>query len=291
MTIRHLEIFYEVCHKGSITKAAEYLNMAQPAVSRAVRELESYYGISLFERMNRKLYITEAGEELRVYAGFILGQLEEARTVLREKGSVTKVRTGINESYGRSILPKWLADFTEKYPDIPLQIIVNNSKMIEEKLLHNELDIGIMDAPENGEYFYAEPLMEEKMTAVCAPEFDLPVCVSLKDLENVPVLMREQGSGLRIHIEQLFVKSNVKPRIQMESISMQSLIEACRSGLGVLFAPRITVSAYLEEGSLRELEIRTPMGRRKYYLVYHKNKYLSRSMKVFKEYVMNLKGE
>ena len=64
MTLRHLRIFSEVCRQESITLAAESMNMAQPAVSYAIRELESYYGTKLFERMNRRLYITESGEQL-----------------------------------------------------------------------------------------------------------------------------------------------------------------------------------------------------------------------------------
>ena len=286
MTIRHLEIFSEVCRKGSVTKAAEVLNMAQPAVSRAIRELEAYYETQLFERMNRKIYVTETGEELRMYANFILGQLEEARTVVRDWENMVKIRLGVNESCGRSVLSDWFAGFTKKHPDIPMSININNSKVIEEMLLYNELDIGLIDRPENTQSFHMKPLMEERMTAVCARDFDVPESVSPEELERVPMLMREQGSGLRTHVEQLFMSSGVRPEIKMESISMQSLIEACRNGLGVLFAPRITVSALLESGQLRELEVRTKMERRKYYLVYHKNKYLARSMKIFRDYLL-----
>ena len=79
MTLRHLMIFSTVCRLGSITQAAEELNMAQPSVSLAIRELESYYGIRLFERMHRRLYITEAGERLYGYANSILTQCKEAK--------------------------------------------------------------------------------------------------------------------------------------------------------------------------------------------------------------------
>ena len=79
MTLRHFHIFSTVCKKESITKAAEELNMAQPAVSFAIRELESYYGTKLFERMNRRLYITDAGKQLLVYADSVLAQCKEAK--------------------------------------------------------------------------------------------------------------------------------------------------------------------------------------------------------------------
>lgn len=288
MTLRHLQIFSEVCQKESITKAAEYLNMAQPAVSRAVRELENYYGIRLFERMNRRLYLTEAGEQLRSYADSILGQFEEARVVVRDKGQMTEVRIGVNESYGRGVLPGWLSDFSKQQPNIPWKLIVNNSRIIEEKVLHNELDFGIMDYPENPEFFRMIMLLDERMAAVCARDFDLPEQVSLQELRNIPFLVREPGSGSRNYIERLFIQNNVKPLIRMESISTQSLIEVCKSGLGVLFVPRILVNAYLENGTLRELAIGDDVERRQYYLVHHKSKYLSKSMKMFQAYVTGI---
>ena len=285
MTIRHLEIFLEVCQKDSITRAAESLNMAQPAVSRAIREMENYYGLRLFERMNRKLYITEAGEELRSYAASITRQFEEARIAIRDRGQMTEVRVGVNASYGRSVLPGWMEDFSSKNPKIPWKILINNSKVIEEKVLCNELDFGIMDEPENPECFWRELLLDERMAAVCAKDFPLPEDFSVRALEKVPFLVREEGSGSRNYTEQLFQKHQIKPLIRMESISTQSLIEVCKKGLGVLFVPRILVSNSLNEGTLRELNIRDQQERRKYYLVRNKSKYLSKSMKIFQAYV------
>lgn len=291
MTIRHLEIYSEVCKKGSITRAAESLNMAQPAVSRAIQELENYYGILLFERMNRKLYITEAGEQLRSYADSIMGQFEEARVVIRDRGQMTEVRVGVNASYGRSILPGWIDDFSRQNPQIPWKLMVNNSRVIEQKLLSNELDFGIMDEPENRESLQTEVLLDDRMAVVCAKDFPVPEHIPVKELENVPFLVREAGSGSRNYTEQIFLKNNIKPFIRMESISTQSLIEVCKNGLGVLFVPRILVSAFLKDGTLRELKIGDQEKRRKYYLVRHKNKYLSKSMKLFQVFVESVHQE
>ena len=83
MTLRHLEIFSAVCAQESFTRAAEQLNMAQPAVSLAIRELEVFYNVRLFERMNRRVYLTEAGRTLRQYADTVLSQFQESVEVLR----------------------------------------------------------------------------------------------------------------------------------------------------------------------------------------------------------------
>ena len=100
MTLKHLRIFVEVCRMDSITKAAENLNMAQPAVSNAIRELESFYQVKLFERMNRKIYITSAGKYLCESADAILSQFDESKDVLLDIASSTKIRIGSNVSFG-----------------------------------------------------------------------------------------------------------------------------------------------------------------------------------------------
>ena len=100
MTIRHFEIFQTVCALGSITAAAGQLNMTQPAVSTAVRELESFYGTPLFERRNRRIYLTEAGGALLQYTGTILTQYQESVRALREESGHPLCRFGVNVTIG-----------------------------------------------------------------------------------------------------------------------------------------------------------------------------------------------
>ena len=105
MTLRHLEIFRAVCARESITQAAEQLNMTQPAVSLAVKELEAFYGVQLLERMNRRIYITEAGRSLLQYADAVLNQFEESVRVLRDSGAHSHCSFGMTVTIGESRLP------------------------------------------------------------------------------------------------------------------------------------------------------------------------------------------
>ena len=285
MTLKHFQIFSEVCRFGSITKAAEYMNMAQPAVSHAIRELESYYSARLFERMNRRIYITPAGEQLLAYANSILGQFNETRDVLRDAGRFTKVRIGTNVSYGTGIFPGMVSAFSKEHPDIPLFFTVHNSGKIEESLLRNELDFGIIDYPNNPLYFHYMLIREEEMAAVCTPEFEIPDTISMEEIEGIPLLVREKGSGSRNYVERILSDYSIKPLIKMESVSTQSLIEICKTGMGMLFLPLSLVKRQLEDGSLRKIKIIENKWERKYYLVYHKSKYLTQSMKLFLQYV------
>ena len=131
MTLRHFHIFSTVCKKESITKAAEELNMAQPAVSFAIRELESYYGTKLFERMNRRLYITDAGKQLLVYADSVLAQCNEAKDVLSDINAMTQIRLGANVSVGNSWLQNCIDGFEKIHPEIPIYTSVQNSSQLE----------------------------------------------------------------------------------------------------------------------------------------------------------------
>lgn len=309
MTLRHLNIFMEVCRSGSITRAAEELNMAQPAVSYAIRELESYYGVRLFERMNRRLYITEAGEQLMSYADSILVQFEEAKEVLKDRNAAAKIRIGTNVSYSVSKLPKLISGFRREHPEIPVYVRVENSAQIEEALIRNGLDFGIIDYPVKSELFFCDLLEEDPVTVACSPDFVMEAEGKIiegrqqKGMESaeekaktkeqktgeLPFLLRESGSGLRNtadRIIQNMEKKGICPVIVMESTSIQSLIGACMEGMGLLVLPRNVLRPYLEDGRLKEIPIGGVNLVRQYYLVYHKSKFLTKSMKAFKEYVL-----
>ena len=142
MTVRHMYIFKTVCECQSITAAAGKLNMTQPAVSVAIKELESFYQVKLFERMNRTIYLTEAGNTLREYADSILDQFEEAEAVLRDGTSMARCRLGVNVSVGETFLPGMLKLLEEKIPGIHMEVLVGNTVTIEEKLNENEREKG-----------------------------------------------------------------------------------------------------------------------------------------------------
>ena len=138
MTLRHLTIFRAVCQTESITLAAEHLNMTQPAVSLAVRELEDFYGVQLFERMNRRIYITEAGRTLLQYADTILSQYAESVQVLQEARHRGSCRFGVHVTFGETVLPSLLRRLAEQLPYITVRAFVTNTRENEEMLLREK---------------------------------------------------------------------------------------------------------------------------------------------------------
>lgn len=284
MTIRHLEIFSEICRQMSVTKAAEKLNMAQPAVSHALKELEEYYSTKLFERMNRRLYITPAGEQLLHYAASILGQFDEARDVLRDMDALTGIRLGTNVAYGTGRLPDTLSAFRKKYPDIPFYTFIHNSVEVEKKLLENTLDFGIIDFPSNQEMLKTQLLEKDPIAVVCTADYPIPDRITSGELSAYPLLVREQGSGSRRLAEHLITAGGGTANIVMESISTQSLIKACVNGFGVLVLSKSAIETCTEKSQLREIYITDTSLAREYYLVFHRSKYLTKSMKTFLDF-------
>lgn len=296
MTLRHLRIFIEVCRLESITKAADCLNMAQPAVSNAIRELEAFYGVRLFERMNRKIYITNAGTHLRSYADSILTQFDEAKDVIRDFASTTRIRIGSNVSFGDYYLPEIISGFSSLHPEIPLYTMIQNSASIEKCLLLNKLDFAIVDYDNPSSSFFHLHLLSESMSVVCSPDFPYlkqlfpggipakPV-IQLRDFSYLPLLLREPGSGSRNTIELELQREKIEPVISVESISTQTLIGFCLKGQGILILPDTLVRDYTKNYQLIELEVEGVHFIRNYYLLHHKSKYFTASMKQFMDYL------
>jgi len=274
MTIRHLRIFLAVCRRQSITAAAEELSMTQPAVSIAVRELESFYGARLFDRMNRRIYLTAAGETLRQYADTVLAEFDEAEKVLRG-GVSSPCRFGVNVSVGETALPGVLLRLRAELPEPGPEVFVGNTKAIERKLEENGIDFAVLDSPSDRPGLAAVPLCTEDMAVVCAPDFPMPPCVTLAEAAAAPLLLREGGSGSRRCTDAVFQTRGFAVRPMVESTSDLSLLRLAESGLGCAVMPRQLIGEAAARGLLREVTLSDAAFERRYYLVYQKKKYLT----------------
>ncbi|MBM6839180.1 LysR family transcriptional regulator, partial [Clostridium saudiense] len=131
MTLRHIKIFVAVCETGSATAAGEKLFIAQPSISLAISELEDYYGVKLFDRLSKRLYITEAGKYFLEYASHIIKIFEEMETGIRNFDTQGVIRVGASITIGNYLLPKYVENFKKLHPKIEVQAIIANSDTIE----------------------------------------------------------------------------------------------------------------------------------------------------------------
>lgn len=278
MTLRHLNIFKTVCESGSITAASDRLNMSQPAVSIAIRELETFYNTKLFERMNRQIYITETGELLRRYADTILTQFDESVDVIRNDRVSMSCRIGVNVTCAETCLSAWVHRIESEIDGVRLNIRVGNAGEIERMLADNEVDLAVVDRIPGQVRLEGRLLYSEKMCVVCSPIL-LAGQMTIADLHAKPLLLREKGSGSRNSVETAFDRHGLTPAPYIESTSTLALIRMAKDGLGYAILPRENIEEELDNDTLREVVITDENFERHYHLVYHKNKYLTGVMK------------
>ena len=275
MTLRHLQIFESVCAHMSITQAADALNMTQPAVSIAIKELEAFYNTKLFDRIGRKIYLTETGEKLRNYTDTIIEQFDVSVSDIRDKSNLVTCRIGVNVTVGEGYLSAIIRTLKEHLPELKLYITVDNTNAIESKLARNEMDFALTDTPADTHSLNVTRLHGEKMQIVCSPSFTAKSEVSVSELSEMPLLLREKGSGCRNCIDAVFDRAGYFPIPIAQSVSNLALIELAKCNMGVTILPISLVDSEIQSGALKCLTLSDGEFVRDYYLVYHIKKFLS----------------
>lgn len=277
MTIRHLKIFAEVYRTGNITQAAENLHMTQPAVSRAIAELEQYYGIRLFERINRRIYITPCAESFYGYAMHILDTLDLMEQELKDWEGLGTLRIGTSISIGTKLLPDLVSEFSKKHPGIKIQASISNSLQVQNALLKNDLDLGLIEGSVSLENLSSEIFAQDRMVLIVPPDHFLLRCdsVKLEDIAQCDLLLREEGSAGREFLDHLFAVNDLAVKPLWESTSTQALINAVACGIGISILPETLVRDAVSAKRVCAVSIEGQDLARNSHIVWHSHKYLT----------------
>lgn len=271
MTLRHLEIFMCVCRHMSMTAAGEELNMSQPAVSKAIGELEAFYHTSLFDRLNRTIYLTDAGHALAEYASTILSQYEESISFLRDGSSFQDCRIAVNVTVGETILADLVRELQKKVPQANLKIGVYNSGAIEAMLKRNECDLAIMDETGDPSFDVIE-LYEEQLGFFASEKYCGEEKLSRTQLGEYRLLLREAGSGTRACADRYLKQIRYPGSSVWESTSDEALTALAEKGLGIAVLP---VSCVSSRDRIRRIEVEGADLRRKFWLTALHSRYLN----------------
>lgn len=287
MTIRHLKIFIAVAETGKMSAAATKFFISQPTVSQAIKELENHYDVLLFERVSKKLYITEAGKNLLTYARIAVKQFDELNMYMFTEGHAEKIRIGATITVGSCLLPSLLKDFKKHLPQVESFAYMNNTKAIEEKILKAELDIGIVEGQVKSHDLINTPAVKDYLVIVCGQNhcFAGRKHIALNELENQSFVMREEGSGTRELFENYMQNNGVKLKIDWE-ITCPDVIKAIVLENNCLAAISIRlVEKEIKSGKLYAIKSGENAWDRSFNIVYYKNKYINESMKTLIEIV------
>ena len=259
------------------TKAAEQLHMTQPAVSLAISELENYYGVRLFDRISRRLYLSEAGRRFREYSRSISLTFDDMEKTVREWEKNGVIRVGASISIGSMLLPEYAAQFRVTHPDTTVRVKVDRSDRLEQATLRNELDFALMEGIVHDENLVSEDFMEDSLAVIASSErFENGTVIAPDEFLRMDFLLREHGSGTReVFDSTLAALEYPLPEPAWESLSTAALMNAACAGLGVAIIPKRMADEKIAGGHVAQLFVDGIEFRRKYKIVYQKNKHLT----------------
>lgn len=226
ITLHQLKVFSELSIRGSVTKTAQALHMTQPGVSNIVRVLEEQLGIELIEVIRKKVFLTEAGKILANMYLKIQDQIDEGISRINlSKGIATGAIRIATVSTAKYFVPRLLGEFKALYPQIHVELKVKNREQIVRRLAENLDDFVIMSQVPFDSQIESQDFYEDELVIVSSPLHDLSkkTKINIKELANESWLIREQGSGTRIAMENIMTKYRVKPRIEMEIDNNESI--------------------------------------------------------------------
>lgn len=284
MTIRHLKIFLAVCDGGcNTTRAAEALTMAQPAVSLALKELEQYYGVVLFDRVGRHLQITAAGKRLWEYASHITSLFDDMEKGMRDWDTFGLLRVGASITIGSQFLPNYVKAFYARHPGTEIRAVIEPSDRLEAQILSSDLDLALMEGMSHSPSLESEEYMEDHLVVICPARgrFVQGQTLTQEEFRSQKLLLREPGSGTRETFQRVMEEAGLSVEPIWEAMSTTALVNAVINGLGITVLPHRMVLGPLSKGLVVSVRVEGLEFRRKYYIVRHRAKYLTASARAF----------
>jgi len=290
VTLRQLEVFATVARNGSFTKAADILHLSQPAVSMQIKQLESSIDMPLFEQIGKKIYLTNAGEEMFTYSQQISQLLDEAEIVLEELKGVQSGRLDISVATTAShFTTRLLAAFSKRFEGVSINLDVTNRETIRHQLENNEPDLVIMGQPPEGIEVDAQAFMENPLVMIAPPDHPLANAknIDLSHFADEHFVVRERGSGTLGAIERFFKEHGVPFHTGIEMSSNEAIKQAVEAGLGLGIASIHTLELELETKRLVMLDVEDFPINRHWFLVQRKGKRLSTVAQAFKDFILS----
>lgn len=283
MTIRDLEIFVTVAESGHIGDAAKKLFISQPTVSHVISQLEQTYQVKLFERLSRKLYITETGEELLQYARHLLSNFKDMEHYLYHASQQLRIRIGASLTVGTFFLAEMVTDFEQKNPRTRARVYIDNTKNIVRRISDGSLDIAVIEGDLHSENIVEKVVYEDKMVLICGKShpFAARETVRLDELKNLDCVLREEGSGTRDFLINLTEKQGIPIVKKWVCHSSDSILNIVSAGQGISI---VSEALARNNPDIVQVPISDIELHRKFRMIYHKDKYLSTALQ-------NLMGE
>src|SRR5918995_243744 len=263
MDTRQLAAFCAVVERKSFSQAAARLGVTQPAVSLQIRSLEQRLGRQLLDRSGRRVEPTEAGRRLYASAQRLLAAEEDLLEELagEDEGIVTgTLDLGASTGPGGTVVPLLLCEFQQTHPEVRVRLSVSDTQTVVQQVADRVLELGIVGAGRKHRGVVFEPFFRDEVVLACpAGHAFAGKTISLKQLKSEPLIVMQEGAGVRQVIEDELRKAGTRLRdldVRMELGLQESVKSAVEAGHGVTFISRTAVEPELAAGTLAEAGVR-----------------------------------
>jgi DNA-binding transcriptional LysR family regulator len=286
MELRLLRTFKAVAESGSFTQAASRIHLTQAAVSVHMRQLEEELGAPLFLRVNKKLYLTEAGRALLGHAETIIRAHDDAKADLAAIGGPSRgrLRLGVaSTAITAHPLPEILSEIKRKYALLDLSVVGGTSEWIIEQILAGSIDVGLVSLPVEASDVLTETLRSDRLVAAMSPQHKLAPArvITAEELSSEQLILGEKGGNTRRLIDLFFEKNKLDPKIVMELQRTEAIIKMVELGFGVTILPRGSVHTHVARGTLRAAPVRGLDVKWEFGVAYLKSDYLPPALDSF----------
>lgn len=286
MTLEQLRIFVAVAEREHVTRAAEALNLTQSATSAAVAALEARYQIKLFDRVGRRIVLSDAGRIFLAEARAVLARANAAEIVLADLAGLKRGSLALagSQTVANYWLPGIAHHFQMRFPGIALTMSIGNTESVTALVHDGAADLGFVEGDVDDPAVAIEPVTEDELLLVAAPRHSwaLQPPASPADLKAARWIFREPGSGTRSNFEAMLAGLGVAPQnldVALELPSNESVRAAVIAGAGVSVMSKLVVEASLKAGELIAIDFALP--RRSFFVLRHKERYLTRAAREF----------
>lgn len=290
LNLHQLQIFRTVARRMSFSRAAEDMILSQPAVSTHIKNLEKTVGLPLFEKVGRRIRLTEAGEQLLSHAHHLFTILQETSESMAQLrgGDQGHLRIAADTTAGAYVVPQYLGLFRNVFPRVDINLDVTNRQTALERLLLREVDLAVIGQFPTEKELVATPFLVNELVVIAWPAHPLvkDCQIPLSALSHEIFLMREEGSGTRATAEKFFADSGFPIRVGMELASNSAIKQAVANGLGIAVVPKRSIALELQTQQLAILDVQEFPRIRHWHIVQIRERFLPPPATNFKQLVL-----
>jgi LysR family transcriptional regulator, low CO2-responsive transcriptional regulator len=288
VTFHQLKVFEVTARRGSFTRAAEELFLTQPTVSIQMKQLTKAVGLPLFEQVGKRLYLTDAGQELLDTCQDIFERLSQFEMTVADLQGLKKGQLKLSViTTAKYVIPRLLGPFCQQYPGIDVSLIVTNHENIVERLRENLDDLYIPSQIPDNQDVHTYAFLDNPLVVLASRNHPLAKepYIPLKELNGQSFIMREPGSGTRQAVEKLFGEHEISINVRLELGSNEAIKQAVAGGLGISVLSKHCLALEGEAGQIAVLNVEGFPIERQWQVVFPKGKQLSIVARTFYDYL------